>query len=175
MKEGWLDECLKNVSELKTMYRDNADAKKVLDAAINLEGVIRHASVHACGIVISKEPLNEYMPIQYAPQDENTIITQFEMHSVEDLGLLKMDLLGIKNLTIIEDTLRLVEDAGGDPSAGSGQGRIDISKIPLDDKKVFELLQAADTTGVFQLESAGMRRYLKELKPTELEDIIVMI
>ncbi|MBI3046408.1 MAG: DNA polymerase III subunit alpha [Candidatus Harrisonbacteria bacterium] len=167
MKEGWLDECLKNVSELKAMYRDNPDAKRVLDAARNLEGVVRHASVHACGIVISKEPLTEYMPIQYAPQDENTIITQFEMHSVEDLGLLKMDLLGIKNLTIIEDTLRLVEDAGRE--------RINISRIPLDDKKTFAILQAADTTGVFQLESSGMRRYLKELKPTELEDIIAMI
>ena len=162
-----LETALENISELKELYRNNPDAKKVLDAAKNLEGVVRHASVHACGTVIAKEPLTEYMPIQYAPQDENTIITQFEMHSVEDLGLLKMDLLGLKNLTIIENTLRLVEENYGE--------KIDINKILLDDKKVFELLQAADTTGVFQLESSGMRRYLKELKPTELEDIIAMI
>ncbi|MDP3999779.1 MAG: DNA polymerase III subunit alpha [bacterium] len=167
MKEGWLDQCLDEVLELKNLYRNNPDAKKVIEAAKHLEGVARHASVHACGTVISKEPLTHYLPIQYAPQDENTIITQFEMHSVEDLGLLKMDLLGLKNLTIIEDTLRLLEEMTGE--------KIDISQIPLDDKKTFELLQVADTTGVFQLESSGMRRYLKELKPTELEDIIAMI
>ncbi|MBI5732217.1 MAG: DNA polymerase III subunit alpha, partial [Candidatus Magasanikbacteria bacterium] len=162
-----LETALNTVTELKDMYAKNPDAKKVLDAAKNLEGVVRHASVHACGTVIAKEPLTEYMPIQYAPQDTSTIITQFEMHSVEDLGLLKMDLLGLKNLTIIEDTLRLIEDGYGE--------KIDISNIPLDDKKSFELLQVADTTGVFQLESSGMRRYLKELKPNELEDIIAMV
>jgi DNA polymerase-3 subunit alpha len=162
-----LEEAITNTQELRDLYRNNPDAKRVLDAAKNLEGVVRHASVHACGTVIAKDPLTEYMPIQYAPQDENTIITQFEMHSVEDLGLLKMDLLGLKNLTIIEDTLRLVEDTRGE--------KIDIGNIPLDDKKTFELLQAADTTGVFQLESSGMRRYLKELKPNELEDIIAMV
>lgn len=162
-----LETALNTVAELKDMYAKNPDAKKVLDAAKNLEGVVRHASVHACGTVIGKGPLTEYMPIQYAPQDTETIITQFEMHSVEDLGLLKMDLLGLKNLTIIEDTLRLIEDVRGE--------KIDISAIPLDDKKSFELLQVADTTGVFQLESSGMRRYLKELKPNELEDIIAMV
>ena len=167
MKEGWLDQCLNEVVELKNLYQSNPDAKKVIDAAKHLEGVARHASVHACGTVISKKPLTDYLPIQYAPQDENVIITQFEMHSVEDLGLLKMDLLGLKNLTIIEDTLRLVSENTGE--------RIDIGAILLDDKKTFELLQAADTTGVFQLESSGMRRYLKELKPSELEDIIAMI
>ena len=162
-----LEEAITTIPELKEMYKNNPDAKNVLDAAKNLEGVVRHASVHACGTVIAKEPLTNYMPIQYAPQDENTIITQFEMHSVEDLGLLKMDLLGLKNLTIIEDTLRLIEEISG--------VRIDISAIPLNDKKTFELLQLADTTGVFQLESSGMRRYLKELKPSELEDIIAMV
>jgi DNA polymerase III subunit alpha len=150
-----LEDAISNVQELRDMYRNNPDAKRLLDAAKNLEGVVRHASVHACGTVIAKDPLTEYMPLQFAPQDENTIITQFEMHSVEDLGLLKMDLLGLKNLTIIENTLRLVEDTNG--------------------RQTFDLLQSADTTGVFQLESSGMRRYLKELKPTELEDIIAMV
>ncbi len=162
-----LEESINAVPELKTMQENNPDAKRLLEAAKHLEGVARHASVHACGTVIAKDALTNYLPIQYAPQDEKVIMTQFEMHSVEDLGLLKMDLLGLKNLTIIEDTLRLVAENTGE--------RIDISNIPLDDKKTFELLQAADTTGVFQLESSGMRRYLKELKPSELEDIIAMV
>ena len=167
MRKGWINETLKNVSEFRNLYNANPDAKKLIDAAENLEGVVRHASVHACGVVISKEPLTDYMPLQYAPQNDSDIITQFEMHSIEDLGLLKMDLLGLKNLTIIENTLRLVEENHGN--------KIDICAIPLDDAKTFEILQAADTTGVFQLESSGMRRYLKELKPSELEDIIAMV
>ena len=162
-----LEKALAEVPELKTMSDTNEDAKRLLEAAKHLEGVARHASVHACGTVIAKLPLTEYMPIQNAPQDDSIVVTQFEMHSVEDLGLLKMDLLGLKNLTIIEDTLRLVEDIHS--------AKINISAIPLDDKPTFALLQAGDTTGVFQLESSGMRRYLKELKPSELEDIIAMV
>jgi DNA polymerase-3 subunit alpha len=153
--------------EFKNLYDSNPDARKVIDAAKHLEGVNRHASVHACGTVISKEALTEYMPIQFAPQDKNTIVTQFEMHSVEDLGLLKVDLLGLKNLTIIENSIRLIKENYGID--------LDIGKIPLNDKKTFEILQAADTTGVFQLESSGMRRYLKELRPNEIEDIIAMV
>jgi len=167
MKTGWLEKSLENVPELKDLYQNNPDAKKIIDAARHLEGVARHASVHACGIVISKDPLTDYVPLQRAPQDENIVITQFEMHSIEDLGLLKMDLLGLKNLTTIEETIRLVKEIHDET--------IDMSKIPLDDKKVFKLLQEVDTIGVFQLESSGMRRYLKELKPTELEDIIAMV
>lgn len=167
MHEGWLDICLQNVGELKQIYENNADAQKLIDAARHLEGVVRHASVHACGTVISGEPLAEYLPLQLAPQDKDNIITQFEMHSVEDLGLLKIDLLGLRNLTVIEDTLRLVKEMRGE--------EIKISELPLDDEKTFELLRAGDTTGVFQLEGGGMRRYLKELRPTELEDIIAMI
>ncbi len=162
-----LETALATIPELKTIYDTSEDGKRVLDAAKKLEGVARHASVHACGTVIAKLPLTEYLPIQHAPQDDNIIVTQFEMHSIEDLGLLKMDLLGLKNLTIIENSIRLIEEIHG--------VTIDISKIPLDDKLTFTLLQAGDTTGVFQLESAGMRRYLKELRPTELEDIIAMV
>jgi DNA polymerase-3 subunit alpha len=167
MKEGWIEDSLKNVVEFKNLYDSNPDARKVIDAAKHLEGVNRHASVHACGTVISKEALTEYMPIQFAPQDKDTIVTQFEMHSVEDLGLLKIDLLGLKNLTIIENSIRLIKENYGID--------LDIGKIPLDDKKTFEILQAADTTGVFQLESSGMRRYLKELRPNQIEDIIAMV
>ena len=125
-----LEEALKN-TDLAGLYQTNADAKRILDAARHMEGVARHASVHACGIVISESPLTEYLPLQKAPQDENTIVSQFEMHSVEDIGLLKIDLLGLKNLTIIEDALRLIEDIRGE--------KIDISKIPLDDQKTFKL------------------------------------
>ncbi len=156
-----------SIPELKKLYTDNADAKKILDAALKLEGTARHASVHACGVVISPEPLTNFIPLQHAPQGEETILTQFEGHSVEDIGLLKMDLLGLKNLTIIEKTLRLVKEYHG--------VSIDIDAIPLDDAATFEIFQRGDTTGIFQFESQGMRRYLKELKPTNLEDIIVMV
>src|SRR3989344_2673849 len=166
-KENKLPNDLENVAELKYIYETNPDAKKLIDMAIKLEGVARHASVHACGVVISPEPLMDYMPMQRSPQDSEALLTQFEMHSVEDLGLLKIDLLGLKNLTIIEETLRLVKEIKGD--------EIDISNLPLDDKKTFELLQAADTTGVFQFESSGMRRYMKDLKPTELEDLVALV
>lgn len=162
-----LVKALENVPELKNLYETNEDAKKVLDAALKLEGTARHASVHACGVVISPEPLVNFTPLQHAPQDPNITITQFEMHSIEDLGLLKMDFLGLKNLTIIEQTLRLIKDFHNVD--------IDINNIPLNDKKTFELLQSAETTGIFQLESSGMRRYLKELRPSELEDIIAMV
>ncbi len=162
-----LNEALENVKELNDIYNNNPDAKKIIDAAKHLEGVVRHASMHACGVVISKEPITKYTPLQRAPKDQNIIITQFEMHSIEDLGLLKMDFLGLKNLTIIEETIRLVKEIKNE--------KINISKIPLDDQKTFKLLRAGDTTAIFQLESQGMRRYLKQLKPTEFEDIIAMI
>ena len=167
MKEGWLDECLRKVAELKALYDANPDAKKLIDTARHLEGVARHASVHACATVIAKEPLMERVPLQFAPQDKDITITQFEMHAVEDLGLLKIDFLGLKNLTIIENAVHLIKELTGDA--------IDITKIPLDDEKTFALLQKADTTGVFQFESSGMRRYMKDIKPTGLEDLIALV
>ncbi len=162
-----LEKSLESVAELRQLYENNDSVRKILDSARHLEGVARHASVHACGIVIGNEPLTNYIPLQRSPQDPNVIITQFEMHAVEDLGLLKMDILGLRNLTIIEETVRLVEELRTE--------KIEISRLPLDDKKTFSMLQAGNTVGVFQLESSGMTRYLKELKPTELEDIIAMI
>jgi len=167
MKEGWLDECLKKVQELKALYDTNPEAKKLIDTARHLEGVARHASVHACGTVIAKDPLIERAPLQFAPQENDIIITQFEMHAVEDLGLLKIDFLGLKNLTIIEDAIRIIKELRNEV--------VDISKIPLDDKKTYELLQRGDTTGVFQFESSGMRRYMKDIKPTHLEDLIALV
>ena len=167
MKEGWLQKCLENVPELKTTYETDDQARRLIDAARKLEGVARHASVHACGVVISNEPLIEIVPLQFSPQDQNIVITQFEMHTVEDLGLLKMDFLGLKNLSIIEETLRLVRDLTGE--------NLNISAISLQDPKTFALLQAGETTGIFQYESSGMRRYMKDIKPTELEDLIALV
>lgn len=162
-----LDEALNNVIELKNLYERDQDVKKLIDSAKKLEGVARHASIHACGIVITREEITNYTPLQRAPQDENSIITQYDMYSLESLGLLKMDLLGLRNLTIIEDTLNLIEKVNNQ--------KIDFNNIDEKDKKTFELLQKGETIGVFQLESAGMRRYLKELKPNDMEDLIAMI
>lgn len=158
---------LETVPELKTAYAAEEDTKRLLDAAKKLEGTARHASVHACGVVISPTSLTDFVPLQKAPQGENTVITQFEMHSVEDLGLLKMDFLGLKNLTIIERTLRLIKELHNED--------VNIDELPLDDAETFALLRRGETTGVFQLEGSGMTRHLKELKPTELEDVIAMI
>lgn len=162
-----LDQTLASVDEFRQAYLEDPQAKKLIDFAKKLEGVARHASTHACGVVISAEPLDNIVPLQHPTQDDQAIVTQYEMHSIEDLGLLKMDFLGLKNLTIIEDTLARIYKVQGK--------KIDIETIPLDDKNVFKLFQAGETVGVFQLESDGMRRYLKQLKPTEFEDIIAMV
>ncbi len=162
-----LSDAIRTVPDLNNLYETNPDAKKLLDTAKHLEGVARHASVHACGTVITEKPLTEYLPLQFAPQDKDIVITQFEMHAVEDLGLLKIDFLGLKNLTIIEDTVRLIKELHGKD--------INISELPLDDKKTFTLLRAGDTTGVFQFESSGMRRYMKDIKPSHLEDLIALV
>lgn len=162
-----ITQALDNVREFSDFYKKDPEAKRLIDSAKKLEGVVRHASTHACGVVISDEPLYNIVPLQRATQNEENIVTQYEMNSIEALGLLKMDFLGLKNLTIIEDTLKLIKIRQNI--------NIDLDNLDLDDKKTFALLQRAQTTGVFQLESDGMKRYLKELKPTELEDIIAMV
>ncbi|MCD6528091.1 DNA polymerase III subunit alpha [bacterium] len=162
-----LDETLEKINEFREIYQSDEKARVLIDLAKKLEGVARHASTHACGVVISNEPLENIVPLQHPTQDEEAIVTQYEMHSIEDLGLLKMDFLGLKNLTIIEDTLSRIYKIHG--------VNIDIENIPLDDKETYRLLQRGDTTGVFQLESEGMKRYLKQLKPSCFEDIIAMI
>ena len=162
-----LKNAISEVSDLKNQYESDNQTKILIDSAMRLEGVVRHASTHACGVVITKEPLIEHVPLQKSTGNDDSVITQYEMGAIAKLGLLKMDFLGLANLTIIEQALRLVEKNHGI--------EIDIEQIPLDDKKTFKLFQEAKTTSVFQLESSGMKRYLKELKPTELEDIIVMI
>lgn len=162
-----LDEALKTVPELKEMYNTEPAAKKILDYAKRLEGVARHCSTHACGVLITKDPLTDNAPIQYASSADKSVISQYSLHPVEDLGLLKMDFLGLKNLTIIESALKIIKNTRG--------LEIDIDKIPLDDAKTYKLFQDGETTGVFQFESSGMKRYLRELKPTVFEDIIAMV
>ncbi len=163
-----LKTALTQVTELRIFYETNKDVKAIIDNAEKLEGVVRHASRHACGLVITPEPLTDYLPIQYDVSGlEKTIITQYEMHSIEDLGLLKIDILGLKNLTIIEQAIKLIKQ--------TKSISIEIDKISFDDKKTLALLRSGETTGVFQLESEGMRKRLKELKPTNLEDIIAMV
>ncbi|PIP27374.1 MAG: DNA polymerase III subunit alpha [Candidatus Moranbacteria bacterium CG23_combo_of_CG06-09_8_20_14_all_39_10] len=168
-----IEEALEESKEFKDFYGIDPSAKKLIDSAKRLEGVIRHASMHACGVVITKEPVTEYTPLQNIIKggENGGTVTQYSSSTkssfVEKIGLLKMDFLGLKNLTIIQNTLRIVKKLEG--------LEVNIDTIPLDDAKAFELLQRAETTGVFQLESSGMKRYLKLLKPTKLEDIIAMV
>ncbi|MDD5606735.1 MAG: DNA polymerase III subunit alpha, partial [Candidatus Pacebacteria bacterium] len=162
-----LEKTLAEIKEFQQAYNTDEKAKTIIDFSKKLEGVARHVSTHACGVVISKNPLTEYVPLQHPTQGDNNIVTQYEMHAIEDLGFLKMDFLGLKNLTIIEDTLARIYVVQGK--------KIDIEKIPENDKNVFDLFRKAETTGIFQLESEGMKRYLKELKPTRFEDIEAMI
>jgi len=161
-----IDKALKNVSELREIYKEEA-ARKIIDYAKKLEGVARHASTHACGVLITKKPLTEYVSLQHASSSDKSIVSQYSLHPIEDLGLLKMDFLGLKNLTIIESAIKIIKNTRALD--------INIDNIPLDDKKTYKLFKAGETTGVFQLESSGMKRYLRELKPTEFEDIIAMV
>lgn len=153
--------------QLSEVYKANPRAKALLDNAIKLEGTVRNAGTHACAVIIADRPLVGFTPLQKATDGSDGIVTQYSMKYLEAIGLLKMDFLGLKNLTIIEETLKLIEKRTGE--------KIDILKIPMDDLKTFELLQRGDTTGVFQLESSGMRHYIRELKPTNFEDIVAMI
>ncbi len=163
-----LKDALEKIDEFRNIYETDQEAERLIDLAKKLEGVVRHASTHACGVVVSKDPLTDYIPLQRSTQNGKGIVTQYEMHAVESMGMLKMDFLGLKNLTIIEDTLSRIYVL-------RNKLKIDIETIPLDDQKTFELLQRANTTSVFQLESDGMKRYLKELKPTEFEDIVAIV
>mgnify|MGYP001202571274 FL=1 len=150
--------------ELRRLYEQDWRVKKLIDTSKKLEGLPRHASTHAAGVVISKEPLTKYVPLQ---RNDDCITTQFAMGILEQLGLLKMDFLGLRTLTVIRDTLELIE-------ANTGK-KIELENVPLDDKRVYDMLSEGDTDGVFQLESAGMRQFLKELKPSTFEDIIAGI
>lgn len=161
---------LKQSSELRGLYESDPQAQRLIDTARKLEGVCRHASTHAAGVVITEQPLTTHLPLQLssaAAAGAQDTVTQYAMQEVEALGLLKIDFLGLKNLTIIQNALDRIEQRTGQA--------VDINRLPLNDPLTYQLLQTGATTGVFQLESSGMKRYLKELKPTVFEDIISIL
>ena len=161
-----LEEALQVSPPLREMRDGDPRVRKLLDLAEQLEGVSRNASTHAAGVVISREPLTEIMPLQHATNSDG-LMTQYEMHGVEALGLLKFDFLGLSNLTILRQAVDTIAEHRGET--------IDLEHIPLDDARTFELLASGETTGVFQLESPGMRRYVRELRPTSVLDLAAMV
>ena len=171
---GWqghtmsLDKAIEQNPELRLAYTTEPETKRLVDLAKKIEGVARHASVHAAGVVIADRDLSEYTPLQRETNGEK-IITQYDMYSIgeDGVGLLKMDILGLRNLTIIQEALRFIKE--------NKKTSIDFSDISFDDKKTYELLASGETTGIFQLESSGMRRYIKELKPTAIFDLQAMV
>jgi len=153
-------------ADLRSAYQTDPDAQRVLDIARGLEGLRRQVSVHAAGVVISDRPLVEYVPLRRADDDTGGIVTQYEMHAVERLGLLKMDFLGLRNLTVITDTLEHLRRRGVE---------LDIDAVPLDDADTYAMLTRGDTIGVFQLESAGMRELVKRLQPDRFDDVMALV
>jgi DNA polymerase-3 subunit alpha len=164
-----IDKALDTNPNLQSMYDEDGETKEIIDLSKQIEGMLRHASTHAAGVVISKDSVDEYVPL-YKHQD--SITTQFTMTTLEELGLLKMDFLGLRTLTVINDALELIEK---NREAKGYTEVIDFSKMDYDDPKVYELLASGNTLGVFQLESAGMRSFMKQLKPDKFEDIIAGI
>jgi DNA polymerase III subunit alpha len=177
------EECLKAGQELKRTYDEEADARKIVDVARGLEGIIRNNSIHAAAVVIADRPLHEIVPLQLAedrsapagngngngsskPERQYKIVTQYSMNPIEEIGLLKMDFLGLRNLDVIEDAIEIIERSRGE--------RIDIGEIPLDDAKTYAMLAEGDSTGVFQFESEGMRDALRKVRPTEFADLVAL-
>jgi DNA polymerase-3 subunit alpha len=178
------EECLAPGQELRKTYDEDKDAKKVIDVAQGLEGIIRNNSIHAAAVVIADRPLQEIVPLQLAedksapaapnpngngsgkPERQYKIVTQYSMNPIEEIGLLKMDFLGLRNLDVIEDAIDIIERSRGE--------RIDMEQIPIDDAKTYAMLAAGDSTGVFQFESEGMRDALRRVKPTEFADIVAL-
>ncbi|HMI81329.1 MAG TPA: DNA polymerase III subunit alpha [Solirubrobacterales bacterium] len=178
------EECLKPGEELRRTYDEEADAKKIIDVAQGLEGIIRNNSIHAAAVVIADRPLQEIVPLQLAedksapgigngngngsgkPERQYKIVTQYSMGPIEEMGLLKMDFLGLRNLDVIEDAIEIIERSRGE--------KIDMEQIPIDDAKTYEMLARGDSTGVFQFESEGMRDALRKVGPTEFADIVAL-
>ena len=171
---GWqghamtIDKALEQSPELKIAYSTEEDTKRILDLARKVEGVARHASVHAAGVVIADKDLTEYTPLQKETNGEK-VVTQYDMYTIgeDGVGLLKIDFLGLRNLTIIQEALKFIDE--------NQQKHIDFSNISFEDEKTYKLLASGETTGIFQLESAGMRRYIKELKPSSIFDVQAMV
>lgn len=162
-----LKSALNNVQALQNLYSQNPEVKEIYETAVKLEGVVRHASTHACGVVIGDKPLTKYLPLAINQKGPIRALTQYGMNDCAAIGLLKIDFLGLSNLTIINNALKIIKQRLNVD--------IDIDSIPMDDKKTYTLLARAETVGVFQLESEGMRRYLKELKPSQFEDIVAIV
>lgn len=161
-----LADAIKEVPELQSLYKDNPQITKLLDLAIKVEGTVRHASVHAAGIVIAPEDITHFTPLQRESNGDK-VVSQYDMFAVEDAGLVKMDFLGIRNLSILGKAVEFVRE--------NREINVDLNNIPLNDKKAFELLARGDTMGVFQMEGSGMTRYLVDLKPTNIFDIQAMV
>lgn len=161
-----IDNAMKMTPELAELYKNDPTTTEIIDLAKRLEGCVRHISVHAAGVVISPTPLYEFTPTQLDPKG-GKIITQYDMHAVEDAGLLKYDFLGIRNLSILGDAVQLAKERHGI--------QVDLDNIKIDDKKTFEMLARGETMGLFQLNGSGMTRYLKELRPTTIHDINAMV
>ncbi|MDR5695781.1 MAG: DNA polymerase III subunit alpha [Armatimonadota bacterium] len=164
--QATIREALDHEPELRRAAEESPQIRKLLDLAHKLEGVARHASTHAAGVVISRDPLTEYVPLQRATKGD-LVMTQYDMNSVEKIGLLKMDFLGLTNLTTLDTAIKIIQKTRGI--------EIDLRQIPLDDAKTYELLSSGNTTGLFQLEGAGMRRYLQDLRPSRIQDIMAMV
>lgn len=160
-----LERAMESNPQLRKLAEENKEVRTLLDLARRIEGMCRHASVHAAGVVIADRPLTYYVPLQR--MNEGEIVTQFDMDALQELGLLKMDFLGLRTLTVIERALRIIKNTRGE--------EIRLDRIPLDDRATYELLARGETIGVFQLESAGMRELLKRLKPEHIEDLIAIL
>lgn len=162
-----IERAIEETPELKQIYKTDDAVKQIIDMAKKIEGCARHMGIHAAGVVISPTEITDFTPLQYDPKGEGKIITQYDMYNIEDAGLLKFDFLGITNLSILADSIALVEKLN--------DVKIDIENIPVDDKKTFRLLAKGQTEGLFQLNGDGMTRWLMELKPTVIHDINVMV
>lgn len=160
-----IEKALKMESRIKELMKSDKDIKKLIETASSLEGLARHASTHAAGIVLSRKPLTDYIPLQKTAEGETC--TQYAMAELEELGLLKMDFLGLRTLTVISNALKIIKHTRGE--------EVDINKIPLDDKKVYKMLSKGNCAGIFQLESEGMRDLVKRLKPENMEDITALL
>ena len=162
-----IDKAMDENPDLRKMYEGEAHIKRLIDAAKSIEGVARHASTHAAGVVVSRDPLTELVPIQRATKGEDVMMAQYSMKPLEKIGLLKMDFLGLNNLTIVANTVKLV--------AQTWAREIDLAGIPLDDPAPFKMLSEGETTGIFQLEGTGMRRWVRELKPTSVRHLAAIV
>lgn len=161
-----LDEALQTSPELQESYSRSDEVRRLIDTARALEGLARHSSVHAAGVLISKDPLTDHVPLQ-RPNEGGSAVAGFDKDMIEKIGLLKIDFLGLRTLSVLDDCIRMVEKNHGI--------RVDLDEIPLDDEKVFQMLQAGDTAGIFQLESSGMRQLLKDLKPENFGDLVPVV